>query len=79
LTQLINKYELDVDVISFGSNYEVTLDCGDNKVLLGEKSTYDESLAELKNILAEAKGMKLVIDMKNFVKGTESVTAKPAQ
>lgn len=73
LTQLIDKYELDVDTISFGSNNEVTLDSAGITVLLGKKSTYDEALAELKNILKEAKGMEITIDMRNFVKGTDSI------
>ncbi len=79
LTQLINKYGIDVDVISFSSNGEVTLNCGGNKVLLGKKDNYDEAFAELKNLLDEAEGMKLVIDMKNYVKGTDTITAKPAK
>lgn len=77
LTQLIGKYELGVSTISFSSSYEVTIDCGDIEVLLGKKSTYDEPLSELKNILAEAKGMKLSIDMRNYVKGTKTIIAKP--
>ena len=76
MTQLIEKYELDVDTISFSSQYEVTIDCGDVKVLLGKKSTYDEALAELKNILEEAKGMEITIDMRNYVKGTHNIIGK---
>lgn len=76
LTQLVNKYELDVDTITFSSDYEVTLDCGDVKVLLGKKSTYDEALSELKNILAEAKGMKITLNMRNYVKGTQNIIGK---
>lgn len=76
LTQLINKYELDVDTVTFNSDYDVTLDAGDIRILLGKKSTYDEALSELKNILAEAKGMEITIDMKNYVKGTSNIIAK---
>jgi cell division protein FtsQ len=76
LTQLVNKYELDVDTITFSSDYEVTLDCGDVKVLLGKKSTYDEALSELNNILEEAKGMKITLDMRNYVKGTQNIIGK---
>jgi cell division protein FtsQ len=76
LTQLIRKYELRVDKISFNSDYEVTLDCGDIRVLLGKKSTYDEALSELKNILAEAKGMEITLDMRNYVKGTQNIIGK---
>jgi cell division protein FtsQ len=76
LTQLIGKYGLDVDTVSFGQNYEVTLECGKNTVLLGRRDTYVEVLAELKNILKEAKGMELMIDMSTFHKG-DKVFAKP--
>lgn len=77
LTQIIDKYEMDIDTISFNSKYEVTVDCGDIRVQLGKRSTYDEILAELKNILPEVKGKKLVIDMREFSKNTDSIIAKP--
>ena len=77
LTQLIEKYELDVDTVSFSNKYEVTLDCGNITVLLGKKSTYDEALSELRNILAEAGDRKITIDMRNYVKGTEVIIGKP--
>ncbi|CUH92369.1 cell division protein FtsQ/DivIB [Herbinix luporum] len=64
LTQQIEKNELKVSTISFNSNYEVTVDCGNIKAMLGKRSTYDETLAKLKNILAEAEGMNLTIDMR---------------
>lgn len=76
LTQLIEKYDLKVDIISFGSNYEVTLECDDNTVLLGKKDSYHEAIAELKNILEEAKGLALVIDMRKFPNGTKNIIAK---
>jgi cell division protein FtsQ len=76
LTQLIRKFELDVDQITFSSDYEVTLDSGDIRIMLGKKSTYDEALSELKNILAEAKGMKITLDMRNYVKGTHNIIGK---
>ncbi len=77
LTQLISKYEITVDTVSFSSDYEVTLDCGNVTVLLGKKSTYDEALSELHNILAEAGDRKITIDMRNYVKGTEIIIGKP--
>jgi cell division protein FtsQ len=76
LTQLIEKYDLGVDTISFNNKYEVTVDCGDIKVLLGKRSTYDEVLSELKNILVKAKGMEITLDMRNYVKGTDNIIGK---
>jgi cell division protein FtsQ len=74
LTQLIDKYDLEIDTISFNSKYEVTVDCGSIRALLGKRSTYDEVLAELKNILVEVDGMKLTLDMR---KDSNHIIAKP--
>lgn len=74
LTQLIDKYELTVDTVSFNKNYEVILDCGDITVLLGKKNTYDEELSELKSILEKAYGRKITIDLS---KGTDNIVGKP--
>lgn len=75
LTQQIEKQKLEVDTISFNNQYEVTVDLGEIKAMLGKRSTYDEILAKLKNIAAEAKGMKLTIDMRT---GNDYFIAKPA-
>jgi cell division protein FtsQ len=74
LTQQIEKRELNVKTISFNNNYEVTLNLGDIKAMLGKRSTYDVILSKLKNIVAEAKGKKLTIDMST---GTDYFIAKP--
>lgn len=76
LMQLINKYELEVDSISFNSKYEVTFNCGDITVLLGKRNTYDEAIAELNNILVKAEGMKLTLNMKDYERGKDSIIAK---
>lgn len=77
ITQLIGKYEVAVDVVSFSDTYEVTLECGNVTVLLGRKSTYDEALSELHSILAEVGDRKITINMRNYVKGTEVIIGKP--
>lgn len=74
LTQQIEKRELEVNTISFNNKYEVTVDLGDIKAMLGKRSTYDEILAKLRNIIVEAKGQKLTIDMRS---GTDYFIAKP--
>jgi cell division protein FtsQ len=74
LTQQIEKRELEVDTISFSKQYEVTVDLGDIKAMLGKQSTYDEILSKLKNIVIEAKGKKLTIDMRS---DTDYFIAKP--
>lgn len=77
LTQLIDKYNINVDTVIFNSNYEITLECGSVTVLLGKKSTYDETLSELGNIMKEVEGMEITIDMDNRLKETGGIIAKP--
>lgn len=78
ITKLIDKYDLDVDTISFSSDYEVTLESNGIQVLLGRQSSYYEALSDLKSILAKAKGADLAeIDMRNYNKETGYVIGKP--
>lgn len=77
LTQLIDKYDLNVDSVCFNHKYEVTINCGKITVLLGRKSTYDEPLAELKNILKETKEMEITLNMRDYEEGTEEVIGIP--
>lgn len=79
LTQLIQKYELNIDRIQFYENYEVALYSEDIQILLGKRDVYDEPLAELKNILPKAEGKKIVIDMKNFNEGQDKIIAAPKE
>lgn len=74
LTQQIEKREIKVDTIIFNNDYEVTVVSGDIKALLGRRSTYDEILAKLKNIIIKSEGRKLTIDMRS---NTEYFIAKP--
>jgi cell division protein FtsQ len=77
ITQLIYKYELDVNTIRFNKENEITLDCGNIKVLLGKRDTYDEQIAELKSLLPNAGNKKIVIDLRTFTEGQDKVIAKP--
>lgn len=79
LTQLIQKFELDIDTIEFNSDYEVTLYSQDIEILLGKRDTYDEQLAELKNLLPNAKGKKIILDMQDFKEGQDRIIAKPRE
>jgi cell division protein FtsQ len=77
LTKLINKYELDVDVVRFDENNNVTLKCGDIRVLLGKKNDYEVALSDLKNILAKAEGTKAYeLDMRDYSKESNYVIGK---
>jgi hypothetical protein len=77
LTKLISKNKLNVDAVNFNENNEVTLQCGKIWVLLGKKSSYDEPLSDLGNILKKAKGTKLYeLDMRQYTKETGRVIGK---
>lgn len=79
LSQLIKKYDLNIEKIEFNSNMEVTLYQNNIKVLLGKRETYDEQLAVLKNLLPTAKGRKLCIDLSNFTEDQDKIIAKPLE
>jgi cell division protein FtsQ len=80
LTQLIQKFELEVETIQFNDKSEVILVSGNNKILLGKRDTYDEQLAELKGILPLAKGQKIEINLKDFTEGQEKdIVATPIE
>jgi Cell division septal protein len=74
ITNLIRKYDVNVDKICFDQNYEVTLVCDKVNVLMGSKEHYDAVLSDLKNILQNAKGTGLCeLDMQNYVKGSNVI------
>lgn len=88
LTQLIDKYGLEVQTIRFNSLYEVTVDCGRITALLGKRSAYDEVLSELRDILLdpggelnhildESEGTIYELDMTKYSKGTKTIIATP--
>lgn len=77
LTQLIQKFELEIEAIQFNEKSEVTLVSGNNKISLGKRDAYDEQLAELKTLLPKAQGKKINIDMRDFTEGKDQVVAKP--
>ena len=77
ISNLVNKYDLDVDVITFDKNYEITLLCDGVNVLIGKKDYYDEALSDLKNILIKSKGTRLYeLDMREYVKGSKYIIGK---
>ena len=88
LTQLIDKFGLEVKTIRFDNTYAVTVECGDIIARLGKRSTYDEVLSELRNIiqssggelkdvLDKSEGTRLELDMTNYTQNTTSIVATP--
>lgn len=75
ISQLLTKYELDLDKVVFEYDKSVTLYAGKIRVKLGKKERYDEQIAELSKLLpkAQKKNLKGVLNMENFEEGQEQV------
>ena len=76
LTKLIEQNNLEVQEISFGSGYEVTLHIGDVIVWLGKKTSYDEALNALGGILAAIGDRTGTLDMRNYSRENTEVILK---
>lgn len=66
LTQLIQKYQLQIESIKFTSEDEIILGYQDIKIELGDGSNLEEQLIDLERILEELKGKKGTLNMKDF-------------
>lgn len=74
LTQQIKKYNIMINEINFDKEYNVTLMTDNITILLGVKDVYDEQLAQLPNILAQAekKKMKGTLHLENYKEGIKN-------
>lgn len=66
VSQLADKYEIEVDKIYFDDDYNITLYFGDARVKLGNYDNIDEKMIRLKAILPELEGKKGVLRMENY-------------
>ena len=73
LTQLIDEYDVKVDEIIFTKDYEVNLKCGEIKVLLGKRDTYDEQIAKLDAILDKSEGLAGTLHMEEYSSSNEDI------
>lgn len=75
ISQLLSKYEIDLDKVVFEYDKSVTLYAGKIRVKLGKKEHYDEQIAELSKLLPKAQKKKLkgVLNMENFEEGQNQV------
>ena len=73
VSQLLSKYQIETDKVSFDSKKRVTLYVGDIRVSLGKRDMYEEQIAELSKLLPKAikKKLKGELDMENFQEGQE--------
>jgi cell division protein FtsQ len=80
LTQLIHKFDLDIQTIQFNKNFEITLRCGNIKVSLGKRDTYDEQMANLVTTLPKVKekygDKKWILLMEDYKEG-QVIVGKP--
>ncbi len=66
LTQLISKYQLQIDSIRFTSKNEIELEHGSVKVELGDGSNMEEQLIDLNQILEGLEGKTGTLNMRDF-------------
>lgn len=71
ITQLLNKYDIVTDRISFDSDGKITLFFGNARVLLGTDDFIDEKINEMHLLLPKLQGYSGVLHMENYT-GEES-------
>lgn len=66
MTQAFDKYSLDIDKIYFNSSYEVILNMGEVRVLLGASTDSTDKLYVLKQMSSKLEGMKGTLDLREY-------------
>lgn len=66
ITNLLKKYELEVDTIYYNDNFEVTLYMGDVRVTLGDKDNLTEKMMKIRDIMPHLEGLKGVLHLENY-------------
>lgn len=66
MTQLLEKYEIEMDKIYFDKNYDMTLYFGDARIKVGDFDYIDEKIIKLKSILPELEGESGVLRLDNY-------------
>ena len=74
ITQLLNKYEINIDKIYFDNNNQMTLYFENIRVRLGDISNIDDKIIRLKAILPELEGEKGILRMENYEDGMKNIT-----
>ncbi len=72
MTQLLEKYEIEMDKIYFDKNYNMTLYFDNARIKVGDFTNIDEKIIKLKTILPELEGKKGVLRLDGY-DGTDSV------
>ena len=77
ITQLVNKYNLSIDRIYFGSDDSLTLYFEDVKVALGSHENLEEKVMQLQYMLPELTGKSGTLRMENYTEETKTITFEP--
>lgn len=77
ITQLVNKYDLSVDRIYFGSDGSITLYFEDIKVALGNEGGLEIKVMKLPYMLPSLEGKSGTIRMENYTEDTKTITFEP--
>ena len=72
MTQLFEKYSMDIELINFDQSSNVQVAVGDIKVELGAAENLDLKIAELHDILPQLKGMKGTLYLNDIQSGSSS-------
>ena len=79
ITQLVNKYNLSIDRIYFGSDNTLTLYFDEVRVALGNATDLDEKLMKLQYMLPELQGKSGVLRMENYTEETKNISFETDQ
>ena len=77
ITQLVNKYNLIVHRIFFGSDNSLTLYFENVKAAFGNSGNLEEKVMELQYILPELTGKSGTLRMENYTEETKTITFEP--
>lgn len=77
ITQMVNKYNLSVDRIYFGTDGALTLYFENVKASLGTGINLEEKIMRLQYMIPELSGKRGTIRMENYTEETKSVTFEP--
>lgn len=73
LTILLNKYELDMDELSFNEDGTMVLKMGDIQILLGNALNLEDKITELANLTSELEGLKGILHLENYDSSKDSI------
>ena len=74
ITNLLKKYELEIDTIYFNKNLEVTLYMGNVRVPLGKEDKLTEKMMRLRDLAPHLDGMSGVLHLENIDSDSDTVT-----